>query len=76
MMLRVATYMVFFLFLLSGTLSVGAAVFRWRWFFETQNCRLMTRFFGPRGTRIFYFLLGLFVWVMAWVIYRDHALFR
>ena len=75
MPLRVATYIVFFLYLLSGTLSVGAAVCRWRWFFETQNSRLMIRFFGRRGARIFYLLLGIFVWAMAYVIYRDHDLF-
>ncbi|HIT40197.1 MAG TPA: immunity 17 family protein [Candidatus Caccoplasma intestinavium] len=74
-MLRAATYIVFFLFALSGTLSVGAAVCRWRWFFETQNSRVMMRFFGRRGVRVFYLLLGLFVWAMAYVLYRDHDLF-
>lgn len=54
-MLRAATYIVFFLFALSGTLSVGAAVCRWRWFFETQNSRVMMRFFGRRGVRCFIF---------------------
>lgn len=75
MPLRVATYIVFFLFLLSGTLSVGAALCRWRWFFETQNSRVITRFLGLRGARVFYLLLGLFVWAMAYVLYRDHGLF-
>ena len=74
-MLRYAAYIVFTLFLLCGLLAVGAALFRWQWFFDTRNGRAMQRALGRRGVRVFYLLLGLLILALAAVVARDHRLF-
>ena len=47
------------LFMVPGFIAAGVAVAGSRWFFESRSASVARRWFGERGTRLFYGLLGL-----------------
>ena len=59
------------LFLVSGILSLGAAMANWEWFFNSKNCRIFTSRLSRRQARWLYGLLGALILLMTAVIARD-----
>ena len=59
------------LFLVSGILSLGAAIANWEWFFNSKNCRIFTSRLSRRQARWLYGLLGALILLMTAVIARD-----
>lgn len=57
-----AQYFVQILFIITGTISLLAAVFNWEWFFSTNNVQLLVRNFGRSKARLFYGILGIILW--------------
>lgn len=52
-------YFILILFIILGTLSVFAAVLNSDWYFKTGGAQPFVEYWGRRGARIFYVLLGL-----------------
>lgn len=46
------------LFLLTGLTALLAAIFNWKWFFESENAAPVVKFFGRKGSRYFYGAIG------------------
>jgi hypothetical protein len=42
-----------------GAFSIIAAIFNFNWFFSTNSAAIFVKWFGKKGARIFYGLLGL-----------------
>ena len=59
------------LFMAPGFIATGAAVMGSRWFFESRSASAARRWFGERGTRLFYGLLGLFLIASGLMILFD-----
>lgn len=53
------------LFLCIGTFSLTAAIMNWNWFFESVNASIFLRWFGRKGARFFYAILGIIVIVIS-----------
>ena len=47
------------LFLLAGTVALSAAIFDWKWFFGSENAAPIVKFFGHKGSRLFYGAIGI-----------------
>ena len=47
------------LFLLTGLTALLAAIFNWKWFFESENAAPVVKFFGRKGSRLFYGAIGI-----------------
>ena len=54
-----ADYFIFVLFMALGCFSLVAALFNFEWFFQTSAAQNFVRWFGRRGARWFYALLGV-----------------
>ena len=54
-----ADYFIFVLFMALGCFSLVAALFNFEWYFQTSAALNFVRWFGRRGARWFYALLGL-----------------
>ena len=52
-------YLIQGIFALVGLLAIGASLFNWDWFFQSQNTRLIVNNVGRKRARLFYALLGL-----------------
>jgi hypothetical protein len=52
-------YLVFAIFILTGFMSLAAAVFNFKWFFQSSNTSAVVGRLGRKGARIFYGLLGI-----------------
>lgn len=44
---------------LAGLFSLAGAYFNWDWYMNNSRARLLVRFIGRRGARVFYAALGL-----------------
>lgn len=60
-----AQYFVQGLFVLSGIISLLAAILNWKWFFDAQNAQFIVRNVGRKRARLFYGILGIILIVMA-----------
>ena len=52
-------YLIQGIFAVVGLLAIGASLFNWDWFFQSQNTRLIVNNVGRKRARLFYALLGL-----------------
>lgn len=52
-------YFILFLFIALGAFSIIAATLNLEWYFSTSAAHTFVKWFGRKGARIFYFLLGL-----------------
>lgn len=52
-------YLIQGIFALVGLLAIGASLFNWDWFFQSQNTRFIVNNVGRKRARLFYALLGL-----------------
>ena len=59
--MREAELFVGILFSFIGVLAFLASIFNWKWFFETQNSAMISRWFGRKGARIVYSVVGVCV---------------
>lgn len=69
MSIDTATYILSGLFLLSGGLSLAAAVMNREWFFTSPSVRAVTGSLPRRRARILYAVIGLAIIAMAIYIY-------
>ena len=52
-------YLIQGIFAIVGLLAVGASLFNWNWFFQSQNTRFIVQNVGRKRARLFYAALGL-----------------
>ncbi len=52
-------YFIFVLFIALGCFSMIAALFNLDWYFRTSAAQSFVNWFGRKGARIFYLLLGV-----------------
>ncbi|MBT3289253.1 MAG: hypothetical protein HN904_25345 [Victivallales bacterium] len=50
---------------IAGAFTTAGAVFDWDWFMNSRRAQFLASFFGRKGTRIFYLVLGLFLLVVG-----------
>ncbi|MCP9611581.1 immunity 17 family protein [Coprobacter tertius] len=65
------TLLLIILFVFLGALSLGAAIANWKWFFDTQNGRMLVAWFGRRGARVFYAVMAFVIWAMAVCLWLE-----
>jgi hypothetical protein len=56
--MRTTEYLVFAIFILTGIISLTAAIFNFEWFFRSPKTSTFVCWFGRKGARIFYGLFG------------------
>ena len=52
-------YLIQGIFAVVGLLAIGASIFNWDWFFQSQNTRFIVSNVGRKRARLFYALLGI-----------------
>ena len=52
-------YLIQGIFAIVGILAIGASLFNWNWFFQSQNTRFIVQNVGRKRARLFYAALGL-----------------
>ena len=52
-------YLIQGIFAMVGLLAIGASIFNWDWFFQSQNTRFIVSNVGRKQARLFYALLGI-----------------
>ena len=52
-------YLIQGIFAIVGLLAIGASLFNWNWFFQSQNTRFIVQNVGRKRARLFYAALGL-----------------
>jgi small neutral amino acid transporter SnatA (MarC family) len=57
--MKTEEYLVLAIFVLTGSISLVAALFNFDWYFQSQKASTFVHWFGRNGARIFYGLLGL-----------------
>lgn len=50
----------------AGAFSIIASIFNWDFFFENRKAEFLVNILGRNGSRIFYALLGLFLFFIAY----------
>jgi small neutral amino acid transporter SnatA (MarC family) len=60
--------LVTFLSVGAGVFSVMASILNWDFFFESRKAQTFIKLFGRNGARIFYIILGLFLFFIAYKI--------
>ena len=51
-------YLIQGIFAIVGLLAIGASLFNWNWFFQSQNTRFIVQNVGRKRARLFYAALG------------------
>jgi small neutral amino acid transporter SnatA (MarC family) len=51
-----------------GVFAILASIFDWDFFFENRKAKFFMKILGRKGSRIFYFLLGLILFFLAYKI--------
>jgi len=51
-----------------GAFTILASIFNWDFFFENRKAKFFIKIFGRKGSRVFYFLLGLMLFFLAYKI--------
>ncbi|MEP0262443.1 immunity 17 family protein [Dokdonia sp.] len=54
-----------------GIFTLSASIFNWNFFFESRKASLFLKMFGRNGARIFYGLLGLVFFFLAYKMYTE-----
>jgi len=49
-----------------GAFAILASIFNWDFFFENRKARIFMKIFGRKGSRIFYSILGLLLFFLAY----------
>jgi len=49
-----------------GAFAILASIFNWDFFFENKKARIFMKIFGRNGSRIFYSILGLLLFFLAY----------
>jgi small neutral amino acid transporter SnatA (MarC family) len=49
----------------AGLFSIVASILNWDWFFNHRRARIFLKMFGRTGARVFYIILGLFLFFVA-----------
>ncbi|MFM9329457.1 immunity 17 family protein [Paenibacillus mesotrionivorans] len=49
----------------AGLFSIVASILNWDWFFNHRQARIFLKMFGRTGARVFYTILGLFLFFVA-----------
>ncbi|MDR2811160.1 MAG: immunity 17 family protein [Tannerellaceae bacterium] len=57
--METAEYLVLAIFVLSGCVSLAAAIFNFDWFFQSRKAATFVHWLGRNGARLFYGLLGI-----------------
>lgn len=57
--------------ILAGLFSILASLFNWDFFFENRRAAIFMRLFGRKGSRVFYFILGLLLFFLAYKILTE-----
>lgn len=65
------TLIVIVIFVVLGGLSLYAAIFNLKWFFESQNGKIFTKWLGHTGARVFYGVLGALILCMAYLLFGE-----
>ena len=52
-------YLIQGIFAIVGLLAIGASLFNWNWFFQSQNTRFILQNGGRKRARLFYAALGI-----------------
>lgn len=52
----------------AGILSIIASILNWNWFFENRRAYIFVKMFGRKGARVFYSLLGLFLFFIGFKV--------
>jgi hypothetical protein len=52
-------YLVLTIFVLTGSISLTAAIFNFDWYFRSRKAATFVENFGRNGARVFYGLLGI-----------------
>lgn len=60
-----AQYIIQFIFIVAGIVSILAAIFNWEWFFTAQNTQAIVRNVGRQRARLFYGILGFILISMS-----------
>ncbi|MCB9245482.1 MAG: immunity 17 family protein [Flavobacteriales bacterium] len=55
----------------AGVFSLLASLFNWEFFFTNYRARFFVKLFGRQGARIFYSLLALFMFFIAYKIFTS-----
>ena len=55
----------------AGLFAILASVFNWDFFFENRKAKFFMSVFGRNGSRIFYSILGLLLFFLAYKIYTK-----
>ncbi|MGB0432335.1 MAG: immunity 17 family protein [Bacteroidia bacterium] len=55
----------------AGAYSIVASINDWEFFFKSRRATLFVKMFGRKGARIFFSLLGLFMFFLAFKIYAS-----
>ncbi len=69
--LLIPTIIMLALFLLSGILSLCAAIGNWSWFFNSKNARMLTTRLSRPQARWLYGIIGSFILIMTALIVVD-----
>ena len=69
--MSVSSVIVTTIFFLLGILSLLASLANWDWFFASKNSIIFSRWWGRKGARIFYGILGIFIVGMAIILCLD-----
>jgi hypothetical protein len=65
--MKTAEIFVGILFLGIGLFSFLAGTMNWNWFFQTVNASIFLRWFGRKGARIFYSIIGLMIFFIGFM---------
>jgi small neutral amino acid transporter SnatA (MarC family) len=57
--MRTSEYLVLAIFIAAGITSLAAAIFNFDWYFQSRKAATFVSWFGRKGARVFYGLLGL-----------------
>lgn len=52
----------------SGVFTIRGAVANWDWFFDSGTAEPVVDFFGRKGARVVYFMLGCFITLMGFLL--------
>ena len=52
-------YLIQGIFAIVGLLAIGASLFNWNWFFQSQNTLFIVQNVGRKRARLFYAALGI-----------------
>lgn len=57
--------------IIAGIFTLLASILNWNFFFESRKARFFVKIFGRNGSRIFYGILGLFFFFLAYKMYTE-----